>query len=179
LTNTGGQGGQWEVSSSSEAIAISEGQGELPGGESVAIELRLDRENIAEGDLEETITVTWSGGQHEIATVGSHEDNPIIHNPLASPASIQVSGEEECTNTQTTVSARIRDTSPLESVVIQWSPDGGAQKETEMVPAGEDMFEGVVGPFTTAATIDLRIVAFDERGNAGGATTQVAVVECP
>jgi hypothetical protein len=28
-------------------------------------------------------------------------------------------------------------------------------------------------------TVDVRIVAFDERGNAGGAMTQVAVVECP
>jgi hypothetical protein len=64
-------------------------------------------------------------------------------------------------------------------VVVQWSPDGGAQRETEMAPAGEDMFEAVIGPFTVVTTTDVRIVAFDERGNAGGATTQVAVVECP
>jgi hypothetical protein len=179
LTNGGGQGGQWEVASSSGAIAISQGQGDLPGGETVTIELQLDRENIAEGDIEETITVIWSGGQHEIAVVGSHEDNPIIHNPQASPASIQVAGNPECTNTRTTVTARIRDTSPLESVVVQWSPDGGSQRETEMAPAGDDMFEGVVGPFTVAGTTDVRIVAFDERGNAGGATTPVAVAECP
>jgi hypothetical protein len=48
-----------------------------------------------------------------------------------------------------------------------------------MAPAGEDMFEAVIGPFTVVTTTDVRIVAFDERGNAGGATTQVAVVECP
>jgi hypothetical protein len=179
LTNSGGQRGSWDITSSSEAIAISQGEGELAGGETLTIELQLDRENIAEGDIEETITVNWSDGRHEIAVVGSHEDNPIIHNPQASPASIQVSGDDECTNTQTTVSARVRDTSPLESVVVQWSPDGGAQRETEMAPAGEDMFDAVIGPFTVVTTTDVRIVAFDERGNAGGATTQVAVVECP
>lgn len=179
LANAGGQTGQWEITSSSEAIAISQGQGELAGGETVTIELQLDRENIAEGDIEEAITVTWSGGRHEIAVVGSHEDNPIIHNPQASPASIQVSGDPECTSTQTTVTARVRDTSALESVVVQWSPDGGSQRETEMVAIGDDMFEGVIGPFTVVANTDLRIVAFDDRGNAGGATTQVAVVECP
>jgi hypothetical protein len=179
VSNTGGRRGEWEITSSSEAIAISQGQGELPGGETVTIELQLDRENIPEGDLEETITVTWSGGQYQIAVVGSHEDNPIIHNPLASPASIQVSGAPECTNTKTTITARVRDTSPLESVVVQWSPDGGAPRETAMAPAGEDMFEAVIGPFTVVGTTEARIVAFDERGNAGGATTPVTVVECP
>jgi hypothetical protein len=179
LTNSGGRPGQWEISSTSQAIAASPRQGELAGGETVTVELQLDRENVPEGDLEETITVTWSDGEHEIPVVGSHEDNPIIHNPQASPASIQVSGDPECPNTQTTVSARVRDTSALESVVVEWSPDGGAQNETAMTPVGDDMFEGVVGPFTVVGTVDLRIVAFDERGNAGGAMTQIAVVECP
>lgn len=179
LTNSGGRPGQWEITSSLQAIAVAPRQGELGGGETVTVELRLDRENVAEGDLEETITVTWSDGEREIPVVGSHEDNPIIHNPQASPASIQVSGDSECPNNQTTVSARIRDTSPLESVVVQWSSDGGAQTETAMAPVGDDMFEGVVGPFTVVGTVDVRIVAFDERGNAGGATTQIAVVECP
>jgi hypothetical protein len=179
LTNSGGETGQWEVTSSSEAIAVSPASGDLAGGETVTIELQLDRENIPEGDLEESLTVTLSGGSQEIAVVGTHEDNPVIHNPQASPASIQVAGDPECTNTETTVTSRIRDTSPLESVVVQWSPDGGAQRETAMTPFGEDMFEAVVGPFTVVTTADVRIVAFDERGNAGGATTQVAVVECP
>lgn len=179
LTNSGVQPGQWEITSTSQAIAISPPQGELAGGETVNVELQLDRENVPEGDLEETITVTWSDGEHQIPVVGSHEDDPVIHNPQAAPASIQVSGDSECPNTQTTVSARVRDTSALESVVVQWSPDGGGENETVMTPVGDDMFEGVVGPFTVVGTVDVRIVAFDGRGNAGGATTQIAVVECP
>lgn len=110
--------------------------------------------------------------------VGTHEDLPIIHNPQASPASIEVSGDG-CSNDQTTISARVRDTSPLESVLVRWSPDGGAQRETAMESVGNDMFEAVIGPFTTAQTAEARIVAFDDRGNAGGASATVTVVACP
>lgn len=179
IRNTGGQAGAWALASSTPAIALSAGRGELAPGESVIVEMSLDREEIGEGDIEQTLTMTWSGGQVVIPVVGSHEDNPIIHNPQASPPSVQVSGAAECSNTQTTISARIKDSSPLESVVVRWSPNGGTATETPMNSVGNDMFEGVVGPFTTVHTAEVRIVAFDERGNAGGATTSVAVVACP
>lgn len=179
LTNTGGQTGMWEITSSSDAVVLSAGSGELDPGASVTIELMLDRERVPEGDLEESLTITLPGGQHEIAITGLHEDNPVIHNPQATPPSVQVSGDSECTNTQTRISARVRDTSPLESVVARWSPDGGSEREVAMEAVGEDMFEVVVGPFEVVGTTEVRIVAFDERGNAGGASAQVAVAECP
>jgi hypothetical protein len=179
LINTGGQTGQWEITSSSDAVVLSAGSGELEPGASVTIELMLDREAIAEGDLEESLSVALPGGQQEIAVSGSHEDNPVIHNPQATPPSVQVSGDSECTNTQTRISARIRDTSALESVVARWSPGGGSEREIAMEAVAEDMFEVVVGPFTVVGTTEVRIVAFDDRGNAGGASAQVAVAECP
>lgn len=179
IINDGGAPAGWSLESSSDAISLSSFEGETAGGESTAIDLSLDREEIEEGELAETVTLTWDGGQIEIAVAATHEDNPIIHNPQASPSSVEVSGDEECTNTQTTVSARIRDTSPLESVVVRWSPDGGGEQETEMTAVGNDMFEAVIGPFTVERSATARIVAFDERGNAGGATTTVNVVACP
>lgn len=179
LTNTGGRPGTWTLVSSTEAITLSATEGELAAGDSLTIDMSLDREQIEEGDISETLTVTWSGGQIPISVTGTNEANPIIHNPQASPPSVQVSGDSACSNTQTTVSARIRDASPLESVVVRWSPDGNAEQETPMSPAGEEMFDAVIGPFTSVHTASVRIVAFDERGNAGGATTQVAVVACP
>lgn len=179
IINEGGGPAGWSLESSSDAISLSSSEGETAGGESTAIDLSLDRDEIEEGELAETVTLTWDGGQIEIAVAATHEDNPIIHNPQASPASVEVSGDEECTNTQTTVSARVRDTSPLESVVVRWSPDGGAEEETEMTAVGNDMFEAVIGPFTVERSATARIVAFDERGNAGGATTTVNVVACP
>lgn len=179
IINDGGGAAGWSLESSSDAISLSSVEGETAGGESTVIDLSLDREEIEEGELAETVTLTWEGGQIEIAVAATHEDNPIIHNPQASPSSVEVSGDEECTNTKTTVSARIRDTSPLESVVVRWSPDGGSQQETAMTGVGNDMFEAVVGPFTVEQSATVRIVAFDERGNAGGATTTINVVACP
>ncbi|MGH3650710.1 MAG: sigma-70 family RNA polymerase sigma factor [Acidimicrobiia bacterium] len=179
LVNSGQQPGEWAIESSTEAISVSTGSGELAPGESLTIELSLDRSLIEEGDLSETISVTWSGGEAVVTAVGTHEDNPIIHNPQASPSEVRVEGDAACSPTQTTISARIRDTSPIESVVIRWSPDGSGSQETSMVPVGNDIFEGVIGPFSAAQAASVRVVAFDDRGNAGGATLTVNVIACP
>lgn len=179
LRNTGEEPEHWQLQSSSEAITTSIGQGDLAGGDSTTLEVSLDRETVGEGEFSETIAVSWGDEVIEIAVVGVHEANPIIHNPVASPSSVEVAGEEECQNTQTTVSARIRDHSPLESVVVQWSPNGSDQQETAMVPVGEEMYEAVIGPFSSPHSASARIVAFDERGNAGGASTPISVVACP
>jgi len=180
LTNTGGQPGDWTVQSSSEAISVSVGSGQLAQGATETVTVSLDRTMIAEGELAETLTVTAAAGESAIAVVGLHEDNPIIHNPRANPAEVAMSGSSpDCVDTQTTVSARIRDTSPLESVLVRWSPDGGRTEETEMNAMGNDIFEAVVGPYTVARADEVRIVAFDERGNAGGASVVVTVNACP
>ena len=179
LTNTGGRTGEWTLVSSTDAIAVSSGSGEIGGGESVTIELDVNRDEIEEGEISETLTITWSRGEIPVSIVGTNEANPIVHNPQASPSSVEVAQTPECNDNQSTISARIRDASPLESVVVRWSPDGGAEQETPMDSVGNDMFEAVVGPFTSVRTAAIRIVAFDDRGNAGGASTQVTVVACP
>lgn len=179
VTNSGGQTGTFQVMVSTEAIALSAGGGEVAGGETVNIQMSLDRAEIEEGEIDETVTVTWEGGGGEIAITGSNEANPILHNPQASPSSVEVSGDDACSNTETRVSVRVRDASPLESVVARWSPDGGAQSETEMSSVGNEMFEATIGPFTAVQTAEVRIVAFDDRGNAGGASATVTVTACP
>ena len=178
VTNSGGSAGEISISTSSEAIAPSVDETSLAPGDTATIQLSLDRDEIEEGDIAETITVAWSGGDIEIAAVGSHEDNPIIHNPQANPPEVEVDGGAACLTTQSTVSARVRDTSPLESVVVRWN-DGSSSRETAMSDIGEDIFEGVIGPFNSARTAEVRIVAFDERGNAGGAVISVNVLPCP
>lgn len=178
VTNTGGQAGQWRLESSSGAIALSATEGEIAGGETVTVELSLDRDGLQEGDLNETLTLSWDGGEARIEVVGTHEDNPIIHNPVASPSAVDVAGNEECSNTQTTITARVRDISPLDSVVVRWE-DGSGARETAMEPTGADIYEATIGPFAAVGTTEARVVAFDERGNAGGASVQVSVVACP
>lgn len=178
MTNTGGEATDWTAVSSSEAIAFSASTGSLPPGETVTLRASLDRTLIAEGELSETITIQWGDSQSEIAVTGSYEDNPVIHNPSASPAELKVSGGS-CSPTQSTISARIRDTSNIESVIVRWSPDGATSQETPMISVGNDMFEGVIGPFTAAQSATVRVVAFDEWGNAGGASITVPVTDCP
>jgi hypothetical protein len=48
-----------------------------------------------------------------------------------------------------------------------------------MGPVGNDIFEGVIGPFVNPQTAAARIVATDQFGNAGGATVEVVVAACP
>lgn len=177
ITNTGGQPGQVTLESSSTALVLGAGQVEVAAGETTSFDVNLDRGQVTEGDFSETITLTWEGGQLDVAAVGTHEDNPIIHNPVASPSSVAVSGAS-CSNTQTTVSARIRDTSSFEAVV-RWSADGGGTTETAMADVGGEIYEAVIGPFTVEQTAEARVVAIDELGNAGGASVSIDVTACP
>jgi hypothetical protein len=64
-------------------------------------------------------------------------------------------------------------------VVVRWSPSGSGTRETAMIPVGNDIYEGVIGPFTIAQSAAVKVVAIDERGNAGGASITVGVIACP
>lgn len=178
ISNTGGTPGDWVLAATSDALSVSLGSGTLAPGESTAIQVSLNRGQLsAEGELAESLTVNWEGGEILVEAVGTHVDNPIIHNPRVSPAQIHMN-DPGCTVTQTTVSARIRDTSQLASVVVRWSPDGSGSTETPMNPVGNDMFEAVIGPFAQPQTAEVRIVAFDEHDNAGGADIPLEVISC-
>ena len=179
VTNSGGQVGSFTVAATSDALVFSAGGEELAPGATITYDVVLDREQLEEGDVAEVITISWDGGSHDIGVIGSLIDNPILHNPQLSPASVQVEDDSGCTTTRTTISVRVRDTSPLASVIAQWSPDGGRTVETAMTDVGGDIFEAEIGPFTVAQTASVRVVATDELGNAGGATTPLPVVACP
>lgn len=179
ISNSGSRSGAFTVESSSEAIVLPSGGEVLAAGESVDYDVALDRDRLAEGEISEVITISWEGGSEAVPVVGSHVDNPIMHNPRASPRQVQVDGGGGCSGIRTTVSVRVRDTSPLDSVVVRWSPDGGATREEPMSDVGGDVYEAIIGPFAVTQTSDVRMVATDELGNAGGASTTVDVVACP
>lgn len=176
ITNTGGQPGQATVESSSEVVILAAGTIELGPGETRAFDVGLDREAVEEGEINETITIRWEGGELELVAVGTQIDNPIIHNPQASPSTVQAEGDG-CTNTRSTISARIRDTSSFEAVV-RWSPDGGGSRDTAMTDVGGDIYEAQIGPFTVEQSASARIVATDDLGNAGGASVTIQVEPC-
>ncbi|MFZ0013948.1 MAG: hypothetical protein WAL25_07515, partial [Acidimicrobiia bacterium] len=179
ISNSGSQSAEFDVSSSSESIVLSGAGQALAVGETATYEVALDRETIQEGEITETITVAWEGGSVDIAVVGTHVGNPIMHNPQARPPTVQVDGGSGCSEIRTTVSVRVSDTSTLASVVVRWSPDGGATREEPMSDVGGDVYEAVIGPFTAPQSAEVRMVATDELGNAGGASVTVAVLACP
>jgi DNA-directed RNA polymerase specialized sigma24 family protein len=178
IVNSGGRAAAFEVEASTDALALTAAGGELGAGETVTYQVALDRAAVTEGEIAESITVRWPGGEARISIAGVHRDNPILHSPQSSPAQLVVAGDG-CAPTQSTVTVRVTDSSPLDRVVVRWSPDGGSSSESEMLDVGNDMFEGVVGPFTAPQAGGVRVVAFDEAGNAGGATSPLTVVACP
>lgn len=171
LDNDGGQPATWDATSTTQTMLISPSSGTLGPGESITIDLSLDRSAAPEGDLSESVDIVWQAGSIGLGVVGSNNVNPVLHNPQVSPSALKVDG---CSPTQATVSVRVRDASPLSSVVVRW-----AGQETQMIDVGSEMWEGVIGPFGSAEQQTVRVVAFDEHGNAGGAAVTVDVTACP
>lgn len=179
LTNTGDAVGAWSVTTGNAALTIDPAGGELGPAESLTLTLSLDRTQVEQGEFTASITVSWDGGASELSAVANvvDTDNPIIHNPRANPGTVQVASGGDCSPTTTTVSARVRDSSDLERVVVRWN-DGSGQVETTMSAVGDDTYEAKIGPFSAIGSTSARVVAFDVHGNAGGAAATVTVTGC-
>lgn len=179
LTNDGDAMGTWSVVADHAALSVTPASGELGPSESLTLTLSLDRSQIELGEFNSVISVSWDGGSVELSAVANAVDtvNPIIHNPAASPGTVQVASGEDCSPTTTTISARVRDTSDLERVVVRWD-NGSGQVETTMTAVGEEMYEAKIGPFSAIGSVSARVVAFDVHGNAGGASASVTVTGC-
>lgn len=174
------QGGSaaWELVSERAGLSADPSSGQIAAGETVIVTVTIDRPELGEGEFEGTLTLNWADGQETVEVLAVTEDNPIIHNPQASPSTVRVGSGSECSPTRTTISARVRDTSEVDQVIARWSPNGSATRETAMSPVGNDIYEGVIGPYEAAGSDSVKVVAFDVRGNAGGADISVAVVDC-
>ena len=178
LTHVQGSSTEWELLANESAVSFDPPGGDIAPGETVPVTVSLDRTQMGEGELEVLLTLRWPEGESTATVVAVSEDNPIIHNPQVTPSTLQVGSGAECSPTRATVSARVRDTSEIDQVIARWSPDGSATRETAMSPAGDDIYEGVIGPYEATGSDSVKVVAFDVRGNAGGASVSVAVVAC-
>lgn len=177
VVNSGGGSATWGVETAGSGIVVIPSNGELGPGASAALEVTLDRSQIPEGEFSTELAIVWSGGRAAISVSAVHNDNPVIHSPKASPASVVTASGQSCDPTLTTVSARVRDTSDLEEVVVRWN-NGSGTVESRMEPTGDDIFQARIGPFSKEGSMPVKVVAFDILGNAGGAAITVEVGPC-
>lgn len=178
IVNDGGVATGWNLTSPSPGVGVNPAEGQIGPGETVVVAVSLDRSEATEGEFETTLALSWPDGEATAGVVAAFQDNPVIHNPSASPPTVQVAATSDCSPTRTTVSARVRDTSDIDRVIARWSHDGSATRETAMSPVGDDIYEAVIGPYEVVGSDSVKVVAFDEFGNAGGASISVAVVDC-
>lgn len=179
LTNTSGTDASWAISTGHPGVSVLPGDGEIAAGETIVLAIGLDRSQIGEGEFNLTISVRWDDGEADLDLVAVQDDNPIIYNPVASPASLVANAGGSCGPITTVISARVRDSSELESVVVHWNLSGGTVTQTAMTTTGDDIYRATIGPFASAGSASAKILATDELGNAGGFTMTIPVAGCP
>lgn len=178
ILNEGRAGTAWSVETTGSGLVVIPSNGELGPGASITVEVALDRSQISEGEFSAGLAVVWTGGRADVSVSALHNDNPLIHNPNASPTTVMVANSQACSPTLTTITARVRDTSDIDEVVVRWD-NGRGIVETGMSPSGEELYEAQIGPFSAAGSVAAKVVAFDVFGNAGGASIGITVNSCP
>lgn len=175
ISNTAGGSAGWELTADDPLVTVEPSSGTIEPAATFTVSVSIDRSQLPEGDFEASLNLSWPDGEASAGVVAAFEDNPVIHNPQASPGTVQVGG---CSPSQTTVSARVRDSSEVERVIARWSSNGSIIRETAMNPVGNDIYQGVIGPYEVVGSDTVKVVAFDVRGNAGGASVTVTVAAC-
>lgn len=177
VANNGGSTANWGVETSSSGLVAIPSNGELGPGESTTVEVALDRSQVAEGEFSGDLTIVWAEGKVDVSVSAVHHDNPVIHNPKASPARVVTASGDGCSPTLTTITARVRDTSELDQVLVRWD-NGSRIVETQMSPSGDDVYKAQIGPFSAEGSASVKVVGYDILGNAGGASIAVTVEPC-
>ena len=180
LTNSGGSPTSWDIRSSDPSVSTSPADGEIGPGEVESVSIVLDRGTLDEGELDTILTLAWDHSEQQIFVRGVHADNPIIIGPTATPSTVFSQGLSTCSPAKTTITVRVKDTSELAEVLVRWRSGGdGSTVEIVMTAVDEENYQAVIGPFTTIAPPNVKIVARDIHDNAGGAAVALTVAPCP
>lgn len=180
LTNTGETPASWTILSANASLTASPSAGEIEAGEVESVSIVLDRQTLDEGELDATLTLTWDNSEQQIFVRGVHAENPIIIGPTATPSIVFSQGLSTCSPAKTTITVRVKDTSELAGVLVRWTSGGdGGTVEVLMTAVDEENYQAVIGPFTTIAPPNVKIVARDIHDNAGGAAVALVVAPCP
>ncbi len=180
ITNNGGTATSWAIHSSDPSVVASPADGGIGPGEVVEGSVSLDRTLVSEGELDAILTLEWGGEEQQIFIRGAHADNPIIIGPKATPSTVFSQGLSTCSPAKSTITVRVRDTSDIAEVLVRWSSGGNSVTvETPMELVDVESYTAVIGPFTTIASPNVKIVATDIHDNAGGAAVALTVLACP
>lgn len=170
VANAGGVPLAYTISSSDRWLSVSEGSGQLAGGQGRLLAVRADRGAVPEGRTTGTLVVTGGGRSRTVRVTLREVNPPVVGRPSAAAPT--------CSTPTVTARATVTDQSALRSVRLVWSgPNGdgsaamtgtGAQKSAQM------------GPFTFGGPVTFRVVATDELGQTTtGPTRTVEATPCP
>lgn len=179
LTNVGGVATDWTGSAAADGFVVDPLAGSLDPGQSAFVTVSVDRSGAPEGELSGVVAFTEPGSSSaEVDLSAAIERPPVIRRPSAQPAFVYVVDGSTCGSQVAVISAIVTDESPLVSVALVWGVAGGTENTTQMTFEGNNVFEGVVGPFEITGDVSPRIVAVDSRGNAASTSAQLASVSC-
>lgn len=168
LRNDGGSTLAWSAASRAGWLRVSAGSGALEPGSSSRLTLTADRSGLPEGRSTTTVVISGAGQSRSVTVTLTEEHPPVVGRPATG-------ADPSC---QVTVTASVRDESPLDSVVLFWSGPAG-KGQTTMSGSGTS-WSAQIGPITTGGTYTLYVVARDVRGNAStGPSRSVYVNPCP
>lgn len=177
ITNSGGTATSWVIRSSNPSVTASATEGEIGPDEVVEVSVLLDRTTVSEGELDADLKLEWGDEVVQLFARGVHSDNPVIIGPKASPTTVQQATDSSCDPTLSTITVRVKDSSDIAEVIVRWS-NGSSTTETPMKAVDAENYRAVIGPFTTNAPPNVKIVARDVHDNAGGASVSLTVVDC-
>ena len=176
LRNDGGQSAGWSAAAGLAAFSVSPSSGSLAPGESIDIQISVDRAGLAEGTPRTDVVVTSAGGGGSVSVEARVERAPIIGPLNRTPPLVRNSNS--CGPTLVNVSITASDESGIASVEVLWSSDGSFAQRTALAPNGAGAYLGTIGSFSKLGTNNFTAHVLDTRGNASTAAASVVVLTC-
>ena len=176
LRNDGGQAVGWSAAVGLVGFSVAPSSGSLAPGETLDIQVSVDRASLPEGTPRTDLIVTSPGGGGSVSVEARVERAPTI-GPLNRTPPV-VRNSNSCGPTLVSLSITASDESGIASVEVVWSSDGSFAQRTALAPNGSGAYLGSIGSFSKLGTNNFTAHVLDTRGNASTASASVVVIAC-
>ena len=176
LRNDGGQSAGWSATAGLAGFSVSPSNGSIAPGETVAVQISVNRAVLPEGTPRTDVVVTSPGGGGSVSVEARVERAPTI-GPLNRTPPV-VRNSNSCGPTLVNLSITASDESGIASVEVVWSSDGSFATRTALTPNGSGAYLAVIGSFSKIGTNNFTAHVLDTRGNAATASASVVVIAC-